>query len=190
MPKWSPWRLWKGTLRIRRFGTIHKNPSINLPTKQETFLNSYRQIDDPELRRIVGDSPVMGIHLGLRGPNGIVRLGDPIYVGVPDDEVPSTLWPSQLHRWDSCEISEYEWSPEAKVANKHEKRSPRSMMRYQYNFTHRIYDCACETFSIGNNWWFGRTIVKIIISNVIVIIVMKNFVLQASLKRAMTSGIK
>ncbi|KAH0955314.1 hypothetical protein HN011_003520 [Eciton burchellii] len=54
-------------------------------------LKSYRQIDDPELRRIVGDSPVMGIHLGLRGPNGIVRLGDPIYVGVPDDEVPSTL---------------------------------------------------------------------------------------------------
>jgi len=135
----------------------NKNPPM-LPIKQETFLNSYRQIDDPELRRIVGDSPVMGIHLGLRGPNGIVRLGDPIYVGVPDDEVPSTLWPSQLYRWDSCEISEYEWSPEAKVADKHEKRSPRSKMRYQYNFTHRIYDCACETFPIGNNWWFGRTI--------------------------------
>jgi len=31
----------------------------------------------------------MGIHLGLRGPNGIVRIGDPVYVGIPEEEAPS-----------------------------------------------------------------------------------------------------
>lgn len=49
-------------------------------------LKTYRQITDPELRPYTGDSPVMGIHLGLRNPNGIVRLGDPVYVGVSDEE--------------------------------------------------------------------------------------------------------
>ncbi|KAG7198382.1 hypothetical protein KM043_005773 [Ampulex compressa] len=49
-------------------------------------LKSYRQIQDPELRRYTGQSPVMGIHLGLRGSSGVVRLGDPVYVGVPDEQ--------------------------------------------------------------------------------------------------------
>lgn len=49
-------------------------------------LKSYRQITDPVVRPLVGDSPVMGIHLGLRGSNGIVRLGDPVYVGLPEEQ--------------------------------------------------------------------------------------------------------
>lgn len=58
-------------------------------------LKSYRQITDPQIRPATGDSPVMGIHLGLRGSNGIVRLGDPIYVGIPEETTaPSLTSPS------------------------------------------------------------------------------------------------
>ncbi|KAK2584614.1 hypothetical protein KPH14_006964 [Odynerus spinipes] len=49
-------------------------------------LKGYRQITDPEIRRFNGESPVMGIHLGLKGSNGTVRLGDPVYVGIPKPE--------------------------------------------------------------------------------------------------------
>jgi len=31
----------------------------------------------------------MGINLGLQGPNGIVRIGDPVYVGISEEEAPS-----------------------------------------------------------------------------------------------------
>lgn len=48
--------------------------------------SSYRQITDPVVRPVAGESPVMGIHLGLRGSNGTVRLGDPVYVGVPEEQ--------------------------------------------------------------------------------------------------------
>lgn len=58
-----------------------KNPKAE-PLKT---LKSYRQITDPKIRPHTGDSPVMGIHLGLKGPNGIVRLGDSIYVGIPKE---------------------------------------------------------------------------------------------------------
>ncbi|XP_032673488.1 mitochondrial amidoxime reducing component 2 [Odontomachus brunneus] len=58
----------------------------NIDVEPLKTLKSYRQINDPELRPYVGDSPIMGIHLGLRGSNGTVRLGDPIYVNVPDEE--------------------------------------------------------------------------------------------------------
>jgi len=57
-------------------------------------LYSYRQITDPQIRPATGDSPAMGIHLGLRGPNGIVHLGDPIYVGIPEEEASSLISPS------------------------------------------------------------------------------------------------
>ncbi|GAB1865840.1 MOSC domain-containing protein 1, mitochondrial [Camponotus japonicus] len=58
-------------------------------------LKSYRQVTDPQIRPAVGDSPVMGIHLGLRGPNGIVRIGDPVYVDIPEEEAaPSLTSPS------------------------------------------------------------------------------------------------
>lgn len=58
---------------------------------------------DPDIRPFTGDSPVMGIHLGLRGPNGTVRLGDPVYVGISNEEETSVISPPQLHRWASCE---------------------------------------------------------------------------------------
>jgi len=58
------------------------------------ILHSYRQITDPQIRPSVGDSPVMGIHLGLRGPKGMVRLGDPVYVGIPKEEAPALVSPS------------------------------------------------------------------------------------------------
>ncbi|KAL6441609.1 hypothetical protein ACFW04_003622 [Cataglyphis niger] len=54
-------------------------------------LKSYRQITDPQIRPATGDSPVMGIHLGLRGPKGMVRLGDPIYVGIPEEKAAPPL---------------------------------------------------------------------------------------------------
>ncbi|CAL1685336.1 unnamed protein product [Lasius platythorax] len=58
-------------------------------------LKSYRQITDPQIRPAVGDSPVMGIHLALRGPNGTVRLSDPVYVGIQEEEAaPSLTSPS------------------------------------------------------------------------------------------------
>ncbi|XP_011868219.1 PREDICTED: mitochondrial amidoxime reducing component 2 [Vollenhovia emeryi] len=69
-------------------GTKHINAE---PLKT---LKSYRQITDPQIRPATGDSPVMGIHLGLRGPTGKVRLGDPVYVGIPEEEAPSVVSPS------------------------------------------------------------------------------------------------
>lgn len=63
---------------------------------------SYRQIKDPVLKPYAGESPVMGIHLGLRCDNGKVRLGDGVFVGVPEEE--ERLYsPPLLHRWNSCE---------------------------------------------------------------------------------------
>ncbi|XP_076760099.1 mitochondrial amidoxime reducing component 2 isoform X2 [Xylocopa sonorina] len=59
-----------------------KNPKVE-PLKT---LKSYRQIMDPVIRPVVGESPVMGVHLGLRGSNGTVQLGDPVYVSVPDEQ--------------------------------------------------------------------------------------------------------
>ena len=64
--------------------TGKKNPQAE-PLKT---LKSYRQITDPSIRKLTGDSPVLGIHLGLRGSRGGVRLGDPVYVGVPDEQPP------------------------------------------------------------------------------------------------------
>lgn len=61
---------------------------------EKSVLHSYRQITDPQIRPSVGDSPAMGIHLGLRGPSGMVRLGDPIYVGIPEEEAPTLVSPS------------------------------------------------------------------------------------------------
>ncbi|KAI4472803.1 hypothetical protein M0804_015603, partial [Polistes exclamans] len=46
-------------------------------------LKSYRQIVDPKIRSFIGEAPVMGIHLALRGPSGVIRIGDPVYVDVP-----------------------------------------------------------------------------------------------------------
>ncbi|XP_046422993.1 mitochondrial amidoxime reducing component 2 isoform X2 [Neodiprion virginianus] len=75
-----------------------KSPKVE-PLKT---LKGYRQIKDPELRPFTGDSPVMGIHLGLRSNNGNVRLGDGVFVGVPEEEEPFYS-PPLLHRWSSCE---------------------------------------------------------------------------------------
>lgn len=41
---------------------------------------------DPIIRPLVGESPVLGIHLGLRNSNGVVRVGDPVYVGLPEEQ--------------------------------------------------------------------------------------------------------
>lgn len=49
------------------------------------FLPRYRLPEDPEVRKFVRNTPVMGIHLGLMGPNGVVRLGDPVYVGIQEE---------------------------------------------------------------------------------------------------------
>ncbi|XP_014229560.1 mitochondrial amidoxime reducing component 2-like [Trichogramma pretiosum] len=49
-------------------------------------LRKYRAITDPELKPYTLDSPVMGIHLGLRSEEGVkVHLGDPVYVGVTEE---------------------------------------------------------------------------------------------------------
>ncbi|XP_015593480.1 mitochondrial amidoxime reducing component 2-like [Cephus cinctus] len=64
--------------------TGKKNPKIE-PLKT---LKGYRQIQDPDIQPYTGDSPVMGIHLGLRSPVSVVRLGDPIFVNVPEEESP------------------------------------------------------------------------------------------------------
>ncbi|KAL2727345.1 mitochondrial amidoxime-reducing component 1 isoform X1 [Vespula squamosa] len=69
--------------------TGKKNPKVE-PLKT---LKSYRQIMDPDIRPFTGESPVMGIHLGLRGPNGTVRLGDPVYVGIPNEEETPVISP-------------------------------------------------------------------------------------------------
>ncbi|XP_022114836.2 mitochondrial amidoxime reducing component 2-like [Pieris rapae] len=52
-------------------------------TKAEPLetLKSYRQIEDPEVRKTAGNSPRMGIQMALRsGGGGLVSLNDPIYV--------------------------------------------------------------------------------------------------------------
>ncbi|XP_034946877.1 mitochondrial amidoxime reducing component 2-like [Chelonus insularis] len=69
------------------FTTINPSNGCKHP-KQEPLkiLKEYRQIENPEFRSSVGDSPVMGIHLGLKGPNGIVKLGDPVYLGKFSDD--------------------------------------------------------------------------------------------------------
>lgn len=68
---------------------------VSCAVNDEKFvLHSYRQINDPQIRPATGDSPVMGIHLALRGPSGMVRLGDPIYVGIPEEEAPVVTSPS------------------------------------------------------------------------------------------------
>ncbi|XP_058804398.1 mitochondrial amidoxime-reducing component 1 [Phymastichus coffea] len=65
----------------------------NLNFEPLKTMRKYRTITDPLYRKYTGDSPVMGIHLGLRGPKAIVRLGDPVYVSVPDQEHPVLISP-------------------------------------------------------------------------------------------------
>ncbi|CAK1552251.1 unnamed protein product [Leptosia nina] len=51
-------------------------------TKAEPLetLKSYRQIENPEVRKSAGNSPRMGIQMALRsGPGGFVSLNDPVY---------------------------------------------------------------------------------------------------------------
>ncbi|XP_046395152.1 mitochondrial amidoxime reducing component 2-like [Ischnura elegans] len=54
-----------------------KDPGMQ-PLKE---LRSYKLIMDEKLRPFTGESPVMGIHLGLR-KHGMVKVGDPVYAGV------------------------------------------------------------------------------------------------------------
>ncbi|KAG8228903.1 hypothetical protein J437_LFUL011151 [Ladona fulva] len=54
-------------------GTNYKNGQ---PLKE---LKSYKQITEEKLKPFAGESPVLGIHLGLRKP-GTVKIGDPVYV--------------------------------------------------------------------------------------------------------------
>ncbi|XP_011268140.1 mitochondrial amidoxime reducing component 2 [Camponotus floridanus] len=72
------------------FTTVNPETGIK-STKFEPLktLRSYRQITDPQIRSVVRDGPVMGINLGLQGPNGIIRIGDPVYVGISEEEAPS-----------------------------------------------------------------------------------------------------
>ena len=44
------------------------------------FFCRYREVTDPKIKPFTGNSPIMGIHLGLRGPEGVVNLGDPVFV--------------------------------------------------------------------------------------------------------------
>ncbi|XP_053999671.1 mitochondrial amidoxime-reducing component 1 [Hylaeus anthracinus] len=67
--------------------TGEKNPQ----TEPLKTLRAYRQITDPSFRKFVGDSPVLGIHLGLRSSNGTVRLGDPVYVSESTERLPRPL---------------------------------------------------------------------------------------------------
>ncbi|XP_028982579.1 mitochondrial amidoxime reducing component 2 [Diachasma alloeum] len=69
------------------FTTIDPDTGTKDPnTEPLKTLRKYRQIQDPVLRQFTKDNPVMGIHLGLKGPNGVVRLGDPVYVSVCEEE--------------------------------------------------------------------------------------------------------
>ncbi|XP_076760097.1 mitochondrial amidoxime-reducing component 1-like [Xylocopa sonorina] len=69
------------------FTTIDPETGVKNPNVQPlNTLKSYRQIWNPEIRALIGESPAMGLHLGLRGPGGTVQLGDPVYVGVPDQQ--------------------------------------------------------------------------------------------------------
>ncbi|XP_014297400.1 mitochondrial amidoxime-reducing component 1 [Microplitis demolitor] len=67
--------------------TIDPNEGVKHPKMEPLVtLRKYRNVQDPALRRFTGDSPVMGIHLGLKGPSGNVKIGDPIYVNVPEKD--------------------------------------------------------------------------------------------------------
>ncbi|XP_076236968.1 mitochondrial amidoxime reducing component 2 [Calliopsis andreniformis] len=69
------------------FTTINPETGTKDPKAEPLkTLKKYRQIVDPKLRPFTGDSPVLGIHMSLRSSNGTVRLGDPIYVGVPEEK--------------------------------------------------------------------------------------------------------
>ncbi|XP_020299741.1 mitochondrial amidoxime-reducing component 1 [Pseudomyrmex gracilis] len=77
------------------FTTINPETGIKHPnTEPLKTLRSYRQFDDLELRSKSSYSPILGIHLALRGSNGTVRLGDPVYVGITDEEMPNLVSPS------------------------------------------------------------------------------------------------
>ncbi|XP_057334775.1 mitochondrial amidoxime-reducing component 1-like [Microplitis mediator] len=71
------------------FTTVDPDLGVKHP-KMEPFktLRKYRQMEDPFLRTLTGDVPVMGVHMGLKGPNGVVRIGDPVYVGVAEEDNP------------------------------------------------------------------------------------------------------
>ncbi|KAG8035747.1 hypothetical protein G9C98_001403 [Cotesia typhae] len=63
--------------------TIHpEKGEKNREMEPVATLRKYRKVQDPAMRRFTGESPVMGIHLGLHGPEGTVKIGDPVYVGV------------------------------------------------------------------------------------------------------------
>lgn len=69
------------------FTTVDPETGIKNPKAEPLkTLKSYRQIMDPIIRPLVGESPVLGIHLGLRNSDGIVRVGDPVYVGLPEEQ--------------------------------------------------------------------------------------------------------
>lgn len=60
-----------------------KSQSISSISVQLTSINlvsSYRLVTRPGARDVEGVDPIMGVYLGLRIP-GIVKEGDPIYVG-------------------------------------------------------------------------------------------------------------
>ncbi|KAK0074545.1 hypothetical protein PV326_012353 [Microctonus aethiopoides] len=61
---------------------IGEKSNINEPLKT---LKKYRQIEDPTIRPFVGESPMLGIHMGLKGPNGMIKLGDSVYVNVSEE---------------------------------------------------------------------------------------------------------
>ncbi|XP_011315393.1 mitochondrial amidoxime reducing component 2-like [Fopius arisanus] len=74
------------------FTTIDPDTGVKHPKAEPLkTLKRYRQIQDPVMKKITKECPVMGIHLGLRGPNGVVRLGDPIYVGMCGEETKDPL---------------------------------------------------------------------------------------------------
>ncbi|RVE55326.1 hypothetical protein evm_000224 [Chilo suppressalis] len=53
----------------------------NAKTEPLETLRSYRLIEDPVLRKAVGNSPRMGLQMALRSESGHqVALGDPIYI--------------------------------------------------------------------------------------------------------------
>ncbi|XP_073950573.1 mitochondrial amidoxime reducing component isoform X1 [Choristoneura fumiferana] len=53
----------------------------NTKTEPLATLKTYRQIEDPVLRKSAGNAPRMGLQMTLRSPpGGIVSLNDPVYV--------------------------------------------------------------------------------------------------------------
>ncbi|XP_011493995.1 PREDICTED: mitochondrial amidoxime reducing component 2 isoform X2 [Ceratosolen solmsi marchali] len=68
------------------FTTIDPETGIKSPTVEPLkTLRKYRTISNPEMRPYTSDSPVMGLNLGLYSSNGIVRLGDAVYVNESDE---------------------------------------------------------------------------------------------------------